>query len=35
MAYVFRLRQDVEDELDRSVELSRGDDLELVRIFVN
>jgi hypothetical protein len=28
---MLRLRQDVEDEFDRSVELSSRDDLELVR----
>jgi hypothetical protein len=30
---MLRLRQDVEDEFERSVELSRGDNLELVREF--
>ena len=33
VAHVLRLRQHVEDELDRRVELSSGDDLELVRVF--
>jgi hypothetical protein len=30
---MLRIREDVEDECDRSVELSSGDDLELVRVF--
>jgi hypothetical protein len=30
---MLRLRQYVEDEFDRSVELSSGDDLEIVRKF--
>src|SRR5205085_12231867 len=34
-AHVLRLREYVEDECDRSVELSSGDDLELIRIFVD
>src|SRR6266516_7526241 len=32
-AHMLRLREDVEDEFDRSVELSSGDDLEIVREF--
>jgi hypothetical protein len=30
---VLRLGEYIEDELERSVELSSGDDLELVRVF--